>query len=153
MGYNNYNGNRNFQGHTFRQGNNGYGQVPYRQNQQPPKKSGATYSKIKKGNFEGGTIVNAWNTSKNRGLITATVAPYHKSEEVVRSEKGHEYQKMMCKVLFTRSGQEKLIPCLMNIKTKVVVLQELGMVITPNGSGVTSSGKRVSGYFGTMVKR
>lgn len=56
---NNFNGD--FRGHQFRQGRTDYGRVPYRQNVQPIKRSGATYSKIKKGQFEGGTIVSAWN--------------------------------------------------------------------------------------------
>ena len=118
----------------------------------PAKKSGAVFSIIKKGNFQGATIINAWNKSR-KGLITATVAPYKKSDEVVTSEKGNEYQKMMAKVFWHNTGNERLIPCLMNTRTKVVVLSEIGMVITQNGSGVTSGGKRVTGYFGTMKRR
>ena len=119
----------------------------------PPKKSGATYTAIRKGNFVGATMVNAWNVSRSKGLITASVGPYKKSDELVTSEKGHEYMKMIAVVQFRKTGNEKIIPCLMNMKTKVIVLRELGMVITPNGSGHTSSGKKVSGYFGTMTKK
>lgn len=120
---------------------------------QPPKKSGATYTAIRKGNYVGATMVNAWNVSKSKGLITASVGPYNKSEELVTSEKGNEYVKMIANVQYRRTGMEKLIPCLMNLKTKVIVLRELGMVITPNGSGRTASGKKVTGYFGTMTKK
>lgn len=119
----------------------------------PPKRSGAIYTKIRKGKFEGLTIVNAWNKSKGKGLITAKVAPYHKSEEIVTSAKGHEYLKMIAEITYTKTGQTRLIPVLMNMKTEVIAIQELGMVITTNGSGTTSSGKRVSGYFGTMFKK
>lgn len=122
----------------------------------PPKKSGAKYTEIRKGNFEGGTIVNAWNKSA-KGLVTATVAPYHKSDTLVESSGKtgavNTYMKMMASVKYHKTGVEKLIPCLMNQKTKVVVLQDLGMVITPNGSGRTASGKSVTGYFGTFQKR
>lgn len=126
--------------------------APQRQ-QDPPKKSGATYTIIRKGNFVGGTIVNAWNVSKSRGLVTATVAPYNKSDELVTSDKGNEYMKMIADVQFRKTGNKQLMPCLMNTKTQVIVLRELGMVITPNGSGRTSSGKKVTGYFGTMTKK
>lgn len=120
----------------------------------PPKKSGAKYSNISKGKNAGGTIVNAWNKSKSKGLLTATVAPYDKSDEIVTAQtSGKEYIKMIAKVKYSNSGVEKIIPCLMNIKTKVIVLSEIGMVITPNGSGHTSSGKKATGYFGTMTKR
>ena len=120
-----------------------YGPQPqYQQRHQtPPKKSGATYTEIRKGNFVGGVIVNAWNKSRGKGLITATVAPYHKSDELVKSAAGKEYMKMIATVKYLKTGNEKLIPCLMNTQSKVIVLRDLGMVITPNGSGHTSSGK------------
>lgn len=131
-----------------------YGQPQYQQPAPPPpKKSGVVYSKIKQGQFEGATIVNAWNKSRSKGLITAKVAPYHASEVLVTSEKGHEYMKMMCALTYQKTGQTRLIPCLMNTKSQKIVLSDIGMMISPNGSGTTSSGKRVSGYFGTMFKK
>ena len=101
----------------------------------------------------GGTIVNAWNKSRSKGLITATVAPYNKSEELVESKTGNQYIKMIASVEFRKTGNKQLLPVLMNLKTKVIVIRELAMVITPNGSGHTSSGKKVTGYFGTMIKK
>jgi hypothetical protein len=121
-------------------------------NPQPPKKSGAVYSTIKKGKNEGGTIINAWNTSKSKGLITATIAPYDKSDEIVESAKGNEYQKMIANVFYHRTGSKLTMGCLMNIKTKVVVLQDIGMMCSQNGSGVTASGKRATGYFGKFKR-
>lgn len=147
--------NFNYQKASYRRAPSNYNAyAPYQAQQAPapPKKSGASYSNINKGQFEGGTIVNAWNKSR-KGLITATVAPYKKSAELVTSKKGHEYMKMMCKVTYHSTGNEKLLPVLMNTKTQVIVIEEMGMVITPNGSGHTSSGKKVTGYFGTMKKR
>lgn len=125
----------------------------YQQAPNPPKKSGVIYSKIKKGTYEGATIINAWNKSKSKGLITAKIAPYHKSEEIVTSEKGHEYMKMICELTYQKTGQTKLIPCLYNMKSQRIILSDIGMMISPTGSGTTSSGKRVSGYFGTMFKK
>lgn len=150
--YNNNFNNNGFKGHSFRPGNNGYGQAPYMPNVQPPKKSGAKYSKIGKGNFVGATIVNAWNKSR-KGMITCTVSPYKKSDELVKSESGNEYMKMIAVVRYERTGVEKIIPVLRNLETNVIVLKEIGMVITPNGSGRTSTGKAVKGYFGTMKTR
>lgn len=115
------------------------------------KRSGAVYSQISKGKFEGGTIINAWNKSKAKGLITATVAPYHKSK-TYKSSKGHKYQTMICKVKYTNTGIEKIIPVSMNILTGTVAIPDMGMVITKNGSGFTSGGKRVTGYFGGFNK-
>lgn len=125
------------------------------------KRSGATYSKIKNGNFEGEIIVNAWRSTK-MGLMTATVAPYaganNKGLELVKSggkngDKDIEYQKMMCVIKNTTLGTSQMYPVLMNVKTKVIVLQELSLCITPNGQGTTKSGKRVSGYFGRNFKK
>lgn len=136
----------------YNQGGRGYNQM-----QPPPKKSGATYSKYRKGKFEGLPFVYAWNASKNRGLITCTVKPYHKSldgkaQVIVTSEKGNNYHPMIAIVKYERSGVEKVIPVLMNERTKVISIDDLGMVITPNGQGFTKSGKRVTGYFGKYTR-
>jgi hypothetical protein len=127
--------------------NGGYNAPP-----PPPKRSGAKFTMLKDGKHKGLYIVNAWNTSKSRGMITAKVAPYHASDKIVTSEKGNEYVKMMASIFYKRTGQTLLMPCLMNQETQVIVLKDLGMVITPNGTGRTRSGKAVSGYFGTMFK-
>ncbi|OQD41500.1 hypothetical protein BUL40_15595 [Croceivirga radicis] len=122
------------------------------QNQKPPKKSGAKYSIIRKGKFEGLTIVNAWNKSKGKGLITAKVSPYKDSSEYTAKTTGKKYITMIAEVVWTNSGQVRIIPCSMNIATKVISLPDLGMVITPNGNGLTSSGKKVTGYFGKFTR-
>lgn len=141
---NNFNNNQNFNQPFFNGGgNNNFNN----QNQPPAKKSGATYSKIGKGKFQGGTIINAWNKSRSRGLITAKVAPY-KGTKHYKNAKGEKKQTMICEVRYHSSGHTQLIPCSMNLSTQVVALPELGMVISPNGRGVTSSGKKVTGYFG-----
>lgn len=129
--------------------------------QQQFKRSGAVYSKIKKGNFEGETIVNAWRATKN-GLMQATVTPYKgengKGLETVIShgKSGNqeiEYQKMICVIKNTSMGTSQIYPVLMNVKTKVISISELSLCITPNGNGVTRKGKRVSGYFGSNFKK
>jgi hypothetical protein len=134
----------------------------YPQQQQPVyKRSGAVYSKIRKGNFEGETIVNAWRKTKF-GLMQATVSPYKgangKGMEVVHSNGKNgsspkEYHKMICVIKNTSMGTSNIYPVLMNVKTQVISIQELGLCITPNGSGVTRSGKRVTGYFGRNFKK
>lgn len=122
------------------------------QNKPQFKKSGAKYSKITKGNYVGLTIINAWNKSKSKGMITVSVAPYHKSKVFKAKKNGNEYQTMLARVNYLNTGVEKVIPCCMNTKTMVVGLTELGMCISPKGSGQTSSGKHVTGYFGTFKK-
>lgn len=117
------------------------------------KKSGAKYSKITNStkNYNGSTIVNAWNHSKARGLITATVSPY-KGSKLYTTKDGKEYQTMVAKVFYHNSGVEKILACSMNTSTRVIGLQDIGMCISPNGSGKTKSGKHVKGYFGTFNK-
>lgn len=112
------------------------------------KKSGAKYTRFETKEKKTGTIVNAWNVSKSRGMVTAKVAPYHKSKIIPTNSKGNSYQTMMAEVNFHRTGINRLIPCLMNIETMVINLPEIGMCITPNGKGYTKSGKKVTGYFG-----
>jgi hypothetical protein len=149
--------------------NQGY-QAPFKQpynNPQPQaqapiyKRSGAVYSRIRKGNFEGDIIVNAWRVTKN-GLMQATVAPYSgekgKGNDIVNSngKSGNtpkEYQKMICTIKNTSIGTSQTYHVLMNIKTQVISIQELSLCITPNGSGTTKSGKRVTGYFGRNFKK
>lgn len=142
-------------------------QAPFRQpynqpqqQQQTFKKSGAVYSRIRNGNFEGDTIVNAWRVTK-MGLMKATVTPYSgsngKGREIVNSQgksgnQDKEYQKMICTIQNTSVGTSTTYHVLMNLKTQVIVIQELGLCITPNGSGVTRKGKRVTGYFGKNYK-
>ena len=119
------------------------------------KRSGATYSTVKKEGLKstGTTIVNAWNFSKSRGLITAKVGVYKNSRVFIGKEEGNKYQTMIAEVNYTRSGITKIIPCCMNVSTKVIGLQDIGMCISPKGSGKTSSGKHVKGYFGTYTQR
>lgn len=136
-------------------------QAPQQQQQKAVyKRSGAVYSRIRKGNFEGDTIVNAWRATK-MGLMQATVTPYSgqdgKGREIVNSQgksgnQDKEYQKMICTIKNTTVGTNQTYHVLMNLKTQVIVIQELGLCITPNGSGTTRSGKRVTGYFGKNFK-
>ena len=148
--YNNKRGNSGG-GHYHYFPNQGQPQPYYQAPPPPPKKSGAVYTKISKGNFVGEIIVNAWNKSKARGMITATVKPY-KDSKVYKNSKGEEKMTMIAVVNYLNSGVEKVIPCSMNLETQVIVLEEIGMCISPNGKGHTSSGKAVSGYFGTFNK-
>lgn len=149
--------NQNWQGAPFRQ------PQPQQTPQNAPiyKRSGAVYSKIRNGNFEGDIIVNAWRVTK-MGLMQATVAPYMgangKGNEIVNSngKSGNtpkEYQKMICTIKNTSIGTSQTFHVLMNIKSQVIAIQELGLCITPNGSGTTKSGKRVTGYFGRNFKK
>lgn len=159
MAWNNQNNNNNRGNYNQGYQNNQYPQ----QNQQQPvyKRSGAVYSRIRNGNFEGNIIVNAWRATR-MGLMKATVTPYSgqngKGLEIVNSagksgNQDKEYQKMICVIQNTSLGTNQTYHVLMNIKTQVIVIQELGLCITPNGSGTTKSGKRVTGYFGRNYKK
>lgn len=130
-------------------------------NQKPPKTSGVTYSVYKKGDHEGMPFVYAWNKSRRRGLIVATVKPYDKTYDekgnkdivTVETDSGtNHYYKMIAIVEHKDSMNQRIFPVLMNIKTKVIGLQDIGMCITPNSKGHTASGKAVSGYFGKYLQ-
>lgn len=60
---------------------------------------------------------------------------------------------MLAVVKYDRSGVQKLIPCCMNTVTMVIALSEIGMCISPKGSGTTKTGKHVTGYFGTFKNK
>ena len=135
---------------TPNRGQNNY-QNDNSQRPQNAKRTGATYSNISKGNFTGMMCCNAWKSTKN-GLITCSVMPYHKSDEVVTNSKGVEYIKMIARINYP-SGNEKVLPCLMNTQTKVIGLTELGWCISPKGSGQTAKGKHVTGYFGSYTRK
>jgi len=156
-GYNNNNNYRstgnwstnNRSGAPYR--SNGYSNNRGNQNQQQYKKSGAKYTRIKEGKGEGLQAVNAWRKTKY-GLMTATAMPYH-AGEVITSQKGKEYQKYIVTVTNVAFGTQQVYTCLMNIKTEVIGIPQLGLCITPNGRGVTASGKNVTGYFGRFTRR
>nr|WP_317631704.1 hypothetical protein [uncultured Flavobacterium sp.] len=146
---------------SYNNNNNRYNNnnVYQNQNQNQPiyKKSGAVYTKIKEGEKAGYYVINAWRKTKH-GLITAFVTPYPDYDAngkfagitVHSSERGNEYIRV--KVQLVDGIKTEKYYCLMNIKTKVVSINQLGLCITPNGRGVTKSGKRVEGYFGKNFK-
>lgn len=109
------------------------------------KKSGAKYSKIGEGKFRDYPIINAWLKTKN-GLITFKVAPYHGTREV-DSKTGNRFINMIVEV---RDGfNVSVFPCMFSVKTRYVIIDKLGLLITPKGQGVTGSGKTV---FGAVLK-
>lgn len=130
------NRNINYQRNNAYNGYNGY------QQQQPTKKSGATYSVIKNGNFKDYPIVNAWRVSRRTGLVKITVAPYKNSAE--HKGQNNSFLTMIARIQY-ENGFEKIVPCLYNLTNKKIVIQSENILITPNGAGVTRSGKRVRG--------
>lgn len=113
------------------------------------KKSGAIFTKIGKGTMEGLHAVNAWKKT-SRGMIKATAFPIsNKSSE---SAKGNQYIPYLVTVIDMSSLQATKYNAIMNIQTKVLVIQDLSMCITPNGSGKTKGGTTVKGYFGRNYK-
>jgi hypothetical protein len=154
MSYNNKYNNNQYNG-PFKPnyGFQGPGYAPNRttnpMREQLAKRSGATYTKMKNGPKEGLICVNAWRKT-SIGLMTASAFPVdgviHKG-----ADKGHEFMRYAVKIII--NGQVNTHWCLMRLDTKMIVLQDLSLVISPNGQGYTKSGKRVSGYFGSNFKR
>lgn len=137
----NYNNNWNNGGNGNRFNNRN-------QNQQNiVKKSGAVYSRIKKGKNEGGYSVNAWRRTKN-GLVTASAFPVDGLEHP--SQNGKTFLRYVVEVVNRDMGTTQTYWCLMDKTSRKIFIKELGLVISPNGSGVTAKGKRVSGYFGKV---
>ncbi|WP_407532000.1 hypothetical protein [Elizabethkingia meningoseptica] len=113
------------------------------------KKSGAEYSKIKKGKHVGLTCVNAWRKSKY-GLVTASAFPV--DGVVHTSERGNESMRYVVTVVNKAFGTTQTYWCMMSLKSQIIGIKELGLCITPNGRGRTASGKTVTGYFGKFGK-
>jgi len=149
-GYNNYkpagNWNNYPQKRTYAPYNRGYGSS---QAGQQTKKSGAIYTKIRKGKNEGQMAVNAWRKTRN-GLMTASAMPV---DGVTHSGQRNDFMRYVVNVVNQGYGTTQTYWCLMNVKTQTITIKELGLVISPNGSGRTASGKNVRGYFGKFTRR
>jgi hypothetical protein len=147
-----YSNNQNNNSYNSYRNNNNMQQ---NQQQQQFKKSGATYSKITKGNSEGFLIVNAWRMTA-AGLMTAKATPmgdFNDKREFlgvtvhVGKDKGNEFVRYKVEVLI--NGVLQKFYTLMRLDTKKISIRELNLVISPTGQGMTKSGKRVTGYFGS----
>lgn len=141
----------NYRNNRSRWSNNNYSEkannFQYKQ-QAPVKKSGATYTRISKGKYEGLMHVSAWKKS-GYTMVKASATPLaNKSSE---SANGKQYIPYLVTVIDMKSLQKSIYNGIMNIQTNVLVIQELGYCITPNGSGTTKSGTRVKGYFGKFT--
>ena len=69
----------------------------------------------------------------------------HKGEK-----RGNEFVRYVVTVVM--GAQVTKFYTLMSLETKKINLPELGLVISPEGSGTTRSGKKVKGYFGRNHK-
>ncbi len=140
-----YNGNNNNrQYNNNNNGNNGG-------NRQQFKKSGVTYTTMRKGKMEGLIAVNAWRKTQH-GLMSASAFPVDGVIHVGR-ESGHEFMRYVVDVTNSSAGTKSTYWCLMRLDTKKIVIKELSLVISPNGSGQTASGKQVKGFFGRNFKK
>ena len=132
--------NSNNGGNNYQRNNN--------QASQTFKKSGAVYSRIKDGKMEGMLAVNAWRKTKS-GLMTASAFPVDQTEHIGEKSK-NTFIRYAVEVQNRDLGTSQTYWCLMQKESKKIIIKELGLVISPNGNGVTSSGKRVTGYFGKI---
>lgn len=119
--------------------------------QDDAKKSGAVYTKIRKGKLEGHLAVNAWRKTKN-GLMKASAFPVDGVEHKGK-QNGHFFMRYVVDIVNESAGTKQTFWCLMRMDTKKIVINELNLVISPNGQGYTSSGKRVTGFFGANYRR
>lgn len=147
MGNRNYNQNYNRGGYNGGNNNGKYnnGGGYNGNNQQNYKKSGAVYSKIKSGKNEGAYCVNAWRKTRN-GLMKASAFPA--GDKQYESGKGNAFMRYAVEISNADAGTHQTYWALMSLATQMIYIKELGLVISPNGSGYTKSGKRVYGYFG-----
>lgn len=137
---------QSYRGNQYNGGNYQYApNQNYRGSQPRYKKSGVTYSTInaEKSDYKGYPIINAWYKNRH-GLTKISVTPYNKSPEIVTSEKGHEYMKMIAEFVYPM-GHKEITACLYSEKTRKVFIKDKNMLITPNGGGHTRSGKYVKG--------
>lgn len=119
------------------------------------KRSGAKFTPIRKGKYEGCPypFVNAWRVTKRGGLVTASGGPINGAVEHKAKTSGKHYVPYLITIVNRATGGMQKYTCLYCVETKKIVIKELGWVISPNGSGVTRSGKSVTGYFGRNTRR
>ena len=137
-----YNDNRN---NNNNNNNNGGQQV---------KRSGATYTKLKNGKYadSGLFTVKAWRKTKF-GLQVADAYPYGDGTIHVGKLKKHEHVTYTVTISNQSMGTSQVYYTLMRLDTQKINIPELGLVISPNGSGRTASGKNVKGFFGRNRKQ
>lgn len=103
------------------------------------KKSGAKETIIKDGKSKGLIAINAWNSSKSKGFITAKAFQTHASTKS-KGESGKRHVALIFEVLYRDTGNKLIIPASYCVDTGKAFLEDLNMVIAtkaPNG-----------GYFG-----
>lgn len=134
-------------------GNNNYPRQQNNQNAPQYKKSGATYTKIKEGMKAGFFHVSAWRATK-QGLMTASCFPqleYSSDKPTgVKTFTGEQNGNSFIKYVVTISmnGMTQKYYALMPLQSRKIYIKELNLIISPNGQGMTKSGKKVRGYFG-----
>lgn len=157
MAYNNNNGGYGGNGY----GGNGYQgqQQPRYQQQQPryqqpapppPKRSAAKYTVMTKGKNIGLECVNGFKAGK-QGLLTFSAFPVDGREH--ESQTGNVFLRYVVTVVHRGTGATNTYWCLMSKRTRKISVKELGLVISPNGSGRTSSGKSVTGTICRNTKK
>lgn len=123
------------------------------QNAPKPKRSGAKYTEIRNGKAAGTGLmaINAWRVTK-MGLQRAKCFPVD-AGTVHTSQKGRESVRYAVEISNDTLGTSQTYWCLMSLDTKKIFIDELGLVISPNGSGMTASGKHATGFFGRKKNR
>ena len=142
------NNNRSKQRNQSRSGNNNYQENNNYDSKESFKKSGTVYTRIKSGKMEGMMAVNAWRKTKN-GLMTASAFPVDQTEHIGEKSK-NTFIRYAVEVKNADLGTSQTYWCLMQKESQKITIKELGLVISPNGRGITAGGKRVTGYFGKI---
>lgn len=116
------------------------------------KKSGAKYTIIKEGKAAGMNLpaIHAWRMTKF-GMQVAKAFPFN--ADVIHKGEHHEFVTYMVEISNANMGTSQKYPCVMRLDTRKIFIEELGLVISPNGSGQTQTGKTVTGYFGRKKNR
>lgn len=141
--YNPNYGNRN--GGNYSNNGGGYNNNYAPQNSQPFKKSGCTYVQKKDKEYMSG-----WNKSK-AGLMSFIASPRLDSSK--RKTGSSDWENWFVKITMPDRTIVKTNG-LFQVTTNKLFLKDLQMVANPKApSGTTRSGRRVSGYFGTYIRR
>jgi len=124
------------------------------QPQQQYKRSGATYSKIRKGDKEGLLHIAAWRLVKD-GMITASCFPIKSKEGgyEIEGKNGKWYINYVIELKKSTDVNVVTHFGLLETSSSKLYIPKLNWIISKNGNGKTRSGANVSGYFGTLRKR
>ena len=115
---------------------------------QEPKRSGAKFTTYKNGRFANTDLVHihAWRKTKG-GIEVLSMNPLDGTEHIGRV-KGKTHIVYIGELINQQTKVKQTVLGMYCKETRKLTLNDYPLVVSENGSGLTSSGKVAKGYFG-----